>query len=71
VVNAAVTISPGGWKKVPLLNPLIISLVVFLVILAGAFAGWGQTTPAGTSSDGRGKELVSVSMAVVATLSAR
>ena len=51
--------------------PLIISLIVLLVILAGAFAGWAATQrlPAHQLSD-ETKNLVSVSMAVVATLSA-
>jgi hypothetical protein len=54
-----------------MLNPFIIGLVVFLVVLAGAFAGWvvRQRLPAHHLSD-ETKSLVSVSMAVVATLSA-
>jgi hypothetical protein len=54
-----------------MLNPLFIGLVVFLVVLAGAFAGWvvRQRLPAHHLSD-ETKSLVSVSMAVVATLSA-
>jgi len=54
-----------------MLNPLIISLGVFLVILAGAFAGWAvrQRLPAHHLTD-ETKSLVSVSMAVVATLAA-
>jgi hypothetical protein len=51
--------------------PLIISLIVLLAILAGAFVGWTATQrlPAHHLSD-ETKNLVSVSMAVVATLSA-
>jgi len=54
-----------------MLNPLIISLVVFLVILAGAFAGWAvrQRLPAHHLTD-ETKSLVLVSIAVAATLSA-
>jgi hypothetical protein len=52
-------------------NPTTISLAVFLVVLAGAFAGWvvRQYLPAHHLTD-ETKNLVSVSMAVVATLSA-
>src|SRR6516162_11256843 len=52
-------------------NPLIIGCIVFLILLAGAFAGWmtRQRLPAHHLSDDT-KNLVSVSMAVVATLSA-
>jgi hypothetical protein len=52
-------------------NPLIISFIVFLVVLAGAFVGWAarQRLPAHHRTD-ETKNLVSVSMAVVATLSA-
>src|SRR5215831_11311785 len=54
-----------------MLTPLIISLIVFAVVLAGAFAGWAirQRLPAHHLSD-ETKNLVSVSMAVVATVSA-
>jgi uncharacterized membrane protein YqjE len=54
-----------------MLNPLIIGLIVFLVILAGAFAGWAvrKRLPAHHLTD-ETKSLVSVSMAVVATLAA-
>jgi len=54
-----------------MLNPLIIGLIVFAVVLAGAFAGWAlrQRLPAHHLSDDT-KSLVSVSMAVVATVSA-
>jgi hypothetical protein len=53
------------------LNPLIIGVVVFVVILAGAFAGWAlkQRLPDHHLND-ETKSLVSVSMAVVATVSA-
>jgi hypothetical protein len=80
VVIAAATMPAAGnrsgthalFAKAPLmLNPLFIGLVVFLVVLAGAFAGWvvRQRLPAHHLSD-ETKSLVSVSMAVVATLSA-
>jgi hypothetical protein len=54
-----------------MLNPLIIGFIVFALILAGAFAGWAirQRLPAHHRSD-ETKNLVSVSMAVVATVSA-
>src|SRR5215468_12783139 len=54
-----------------MLTPLIISLIVFAVVLAGAFAGWAlrQRLPAHHLSE-ETKSLVSVSMAVVATFSA-
>ena len=54
-----------------MLNPLIIGLIVFAVILAGAFAGWATSRflPAHHLSD-ETKSLVSLSMAVVATVSA-
>jgi hypothetical protein len=54
-----------------MLNPLIIAFIVFALILAGAFAGWAirQRLPAHHLSD-ETKNLVSVSMAVVATVSA-
>ena len=52
-------------------NPLIIGFIVFVVILGGAFAGWvmRQHLPAHHLTD-ETKNLVSVSMAVVATISA-
>ena len=52
-------------------NPLTISLIVFAIILAGAFAGWAirRCLPAHDLAD-ETKSLVSVSMAVVATISA-
>jgi hypothetical protein len=52
-------------------NPLLIGFVVFAVILAGAFAGWTarQCLPAHHVTD-ETKNLVSMSMAVVATISA-
>jgi hypothetical protein len=52
-------------------NPLFIGLVVFAVILAGVFAGWTarQCLPAHHVTD-ETKNLVSMSMAVVATVSA-
>ena len=52
-------------------NPLIIGLIVFATILAGAFAGWmlRQRLPEHHLAD-ETKSLVSVSMAVVATISA-
>jgi len=54
-----------------MLNPLIIGVIVFAVILAGAFVGWAirQRLPAHHLTD-ETKGLVSVSMAVVATVSA-
>ena len=53
------------------MDPLIIGFIVFALILAGAFAGWAirQCLPAHHLSD-ETKSLVSVSMAVVATVSA-
>jgi hypothetical protein len=54
-----------------ILNPLIIGFVVFAVILAGAFAGWvlrRRLRPQHLTDET--KSLVSVSMAVVATVSA-
>jgi hypothetical protein len=52
-------------------NPLIIGLIVFAIILAGAFAGWAlrRCLPAHHLAD-ETKSLVSVSMAVVATITA-
>jgi uncharacterized membrane protein YqgA involved in biofilm formation len=52
-------------------NPLISGIVVFLLVLAGAFAGWTmrQRLPDHHLTDDT-KSLVSVSMAVVATVSA-
>jgi hypothetical protein len=54
-----------------MLNPLIIGLIVFALTLAGAFAGWRirQRLPTHHLTD-ETKSLVSVSMAVVATVSA-
>ena len=50
-----------------MLSPPVIGLIVFVVILAGAFAGWvaRQRLPAHHLTD-ETKNLVSVSMAVVA-----
>lgn len=52
-------------------NPLIIGCIVFLILLVGAFVGWKvrQCLPAQHLTDDT-KSLVSVSMAVVATVSA-
>jgi len=52
-------------------NPLIIGCIVFLILLAGAFASWTirQRLPEHHLTDDT-KSLVSVSMAVVATISA-
>jgi hypothetical protein len=53
------------------LNPLLIGVVVFAIILGGAFAGWvlrRRLPPHHLSNET--KSLVSVSMAVVATVSA-
>ena len=52
-------------------NPLISGIVVFLILLAGALAGWTmrQRLPEHHLTDDT-KSLVSVSMAVVATISA-
>jgi hypothetical protein len=52
-------------------NPLINGIIVFLILLAGAFAGWTmrQRLPEHHLTDDT-KSLVSVSMAVVATVSA-
>jgi hypothetical protein len=58
------------WNQLMLI-PLITGLIVFLIILAGAYAGWAarQRLPERhLTEETRG--LVSVSMAVVATLSA-
>jgi len=54
-----------------MLNPLTIGIVTFAVILTGTFAGWAirQRLPVHHLSD-ETKSLVSVSMAVVATVSA-
>ena len=54
-----------------MLNPLNIGLIVFAIILAGAFAGWAirRRLPADQLTD-ETKNLVSVSTAVVATISA-
>ena len=58
----------GGFALMQ--NPLIIGPIVFAVILAGAFAGWAtrRLLPAHHLSD-ETKSLVSLSMAVVATVS--
>ena len=50
-------------------NPLMIGLVAFAVILVGAFAGWKLRLPKHHLTDDT-KNLVSVSMTVVATISA-
>ena len=52
-------------------NPLIVGLIVFASVLAGAFAGWTtkQRLPKHHLTD-ETKNVVSVSMAVVATVSA-
>src|SRR3954467_5183676 len=50
-------------------NPLIIGLVAFALVLAGAFAGWMLRLPKHHLTD-ETKNLVSVSMTVVATISA-
>jgi len=52
-------------------NPLIDGIIVFLILLAGAYAGWTirQRLPEHHLTDDT-KSLVSVSMAVVATVSA-
>src|SRR3954447_15939814 len=47
-------------------NPLMIGLVAFVLVLAGAFAGWMLRLPQTDET----KNLVSVSMTVVATISA-
>ena len=52
-------------------NPLIDGIIVFLILLTGAYAGWTvrQRLPEHQLTDDT-KSLVSVSMAVVATVSA-
>ena len=58
--------------EIPIMqNPLIIGCIVFLILLAGAFASWTirQRLPEHHLTDDT-KSLVSVSMAVVATVSA-
>ena len=50
-------------------NPLIIGFFAFAVILAGAFVGWKLRLPKHHLTD-ETKNLVSVSMTVVATISA-
>jgi hypothetical protein len=52
-------------------NPVLIGLIVFAVIVAGAFAGWAmrKRLPANHLTD-ETKSLVSLSMAIIATLSA-
>src|SRR5262249_40708435 len=61
--------SSGGISIVQ--NPLIDGIIVFLLLLAGAFAGWTmrRRLPQHQLTDDT-KSLVSVSMAVVATVSA-
>jgi outer membrane murein-binding lipoprotein Lpp len=53
------------------LGPLIVGIAIFVVVLAGAFAGWAmrQRLPEHNLTD-ETKNVVSVSMATVATLSA-
>jgi hypothetical protein len=52
-------------------SPLIVGILIFVVVLAGAFAGWAmrQRLPAHNLTD-ETKSVVSVSMATVATISA-
>jgi uncharacterized membrane protein YqgA involved in biofilm formation len=52
-------------------NPLIVGIIVFALVLAGTFAGWTiqQRLPKHHQTDAT-KNVVSVSMAVVATVSA-
>ena len=59
------------WRNPDMQNPLIIGCIVFLILLAGAFASWTirQRLPEHHLTDDT-KSLVSVSMAVVATVSA-
>ncbi len=66
----ATALSALRWEP-EMNNPLIIGLVAFAVILAGAFAGWKikDRLPEHHLTD-ETKNLVSVSMTVVATLSA-
>ena len=53
------------------LSPLIVGIVIFVIVLAGAFAGWAmrQRLPEHNLTD-ETKNVVSISMATVATLSA-
>src|SRR5947209_5459441 len=53
------------------LSPLIVGVIIFVVVLAGAFAGWamGQHLPEHNLTD-ETRRVVSVSMATVATISA-
>jgi len=53
------------------LNPLVVGVIIFAVVLAGAFAGWAmrQRLPEHHLTD-ETKSVVSVSMATVATISA-
>src|SRR4051812_50155151 len=48
-------------------NPLMIGLVAFVLVLAGAFAGWMLRLPQHHLTD-ETKKLVSVSMTVAATI---
>ena len=59
------------WRNPIMQNPLIIGCIVFLILLAGAFASWTirQRLPEHHLTDDT-KSLVSVSMVVVATVSA-
>jgi hypothetical protein len=59
------------WEIAVMQNPLISGIVVFLLLLAGAFTGWTmrQRLPEHHLTDDT-KSLVSVSMTVVATVSA-
>jgi hypothetical protein len=52
-------------------NPLIVGIFIFVIVLAGAFAGWAmrQRLPAHHLTD-ETRSVVSVSMATVATISA-
>jgi len=52
-------------------NPLVVGIVIFVVVLAGAFAGWAmrQRVPPHHLTD-ETKNVVSLSMATVATISA-
>src|SRR5215831_8914483 len=53
------------------LSPLIVGVIIFVVVLAGAFAGWAmrQHLPEHNLTD-ETRSVVSVSMATVATISA-
>jgi len=54
-----------------MLNPLIVGIIIFVTVLGGAFAGWAlkQYLPEHNLTD-ETKSVVSVSMAMVATISA-